>query len=75
MPRLTGAGAPDARLGLGAADQAALLHGLDFWWAYALYAGAPAPPWCWRAALALAALTLAALAWLAAAWRAEARAG
>ena len=49
-PRLTGLGAPDARLGLGAADQAALLHGLDFWWAYALYAGTPAAPGAGRGA-------------------------
>jgi hypothetical protein len=73
-PRLTGAGSPDARLGLGAGDQAALLHGLDFWWLYMLYAGVPAGPML-AAVLALAAMTLGALAWLWAAWRAEARAG
>jgi hypothetical protein len=70
-PRLTGPVAPDARLGLSPADQAALLHGLDLWWLYALYAGQSA-----RAVLAgllvLLALAGAALAWLAAAWRAEA---
>ncbi len=73
-PRLTGLGAPDARLGLGAADQTALLHGLDVWWAYALYAGLPAG-WVLGAALALAALTLAAGLRLWAVWRAEAGAG
>ncbi len=73
-PRLSGAGAPDARLGLGATDQAALLHGLDFWWLYALYAGQPAGP-VLGSALALALLALAALAWLRAAWRAEVRSG
>jgi hypothetical protein len=73
-PRLTGAGVPDARLGLGAADQAALLRGLDFWWAYAFYAGLPAAL-VLGAALALAALTLAGGLGLRAAWRAEAGAG
>jgi hypothetical protein len=73
LPRLTGAGTPDARLGLGEADQAALLHGLDFWWAYALYAGTPAGK-VLAAVLALVALALAALGGLASAWRAETRA-
>ena len=41
-----------ARLGLGEEDQRALLHGLDFWWTYAAYAGLPAVP------LALLALML-----------------
>jgi len=74
MPRISGTVAPGARLGLSAADQGALLHGLDFWWLYALYAGTPARP-VLAAALALAALTGLALARLLAAWRAEARAG
>jgi hypothetical protein len=43
-PRLTGAGAPDPRLGVGAEDQKRLLHALDFWWTYALYAGVGAAP-------------------------------
>ena len=43
-PRLGGAGAPDARLGVSAEDQHRLLHALDFWWAYALYEGVPAIP-------------------------------
>ena len=73
-PRLAGTVTPGARLGLGADDQAALLHGLDLWWLYALYAGLPAAA-VLGGALALAALALAALAWLGAAWRAEARAG
>jgi hypothetical protein len=74
MPRISGPIAPDARLGLSPTDQAALLHGLDFWWLYALYAGTPARP-VLAAVLLLAALTGLALAWLLAAWRAEARAG
>jgi hypothetical protein len=56
-PRLDGAapGPRDPRTGLGAADQRAMLHGLDFWWAYAAYEGLPAAP------LAAIALLLAAL--------------
>jgi hypothetical protein len=73
-PRLSGAVAPGGRLGLSAADQGALLHGLDFWWLYALYAGTPARP-VLAGLLLLLALTGLALAWLLAAWRAEARAG
>ena len=69
-----GDSAPGARLGLSPADQAALLHGLDFWWLYALYAGTPARP-VLAGLLLLIALTGFALAWLLAAWRAEARAG
>uniref|UniRef100_A0A832I7U3 Glycosyltransferase RgtA/B/C/D-like domain-containing protein n=1 Tax=Eiseniibacteriota bacterium TaxID=2212470 RepID=A0A832I7U3_UNCEI len=70
VPRLAGGGAPDPRLGVGEADQRALLGGLDVWWLYAVYAGVPpAAP-----AAALAAL-LALAAWAAAraraAWRAE----
>lgn len=74
LPRISGTLAPGARLGLSPADQAALLHGLDFWWLYALYAGTPARP-VMAAVLLLAALTGLALAWLLAAWRAEERAG
>ena len=73
-PRISGTLTPDVRLGLSAADQVALLHALDFWWLYALYAGTPARP-VLAAALALLALAGAALAWLAGVWRAEARAG
>ena len=39
LPRLTGGGEADPRVGIGAADQEALLHALDFWWLYLLYAG------------------------------------
>jgi hypothetical protein len=74
MPRISGAVAPEGRLGLSPADQAALLHGLDFWWLYALYAGTSTRP-VLAAVLLLTALTGVALAWLLAAWRAEARAG
>jgi hypothetical protein len=74
LPRIAGTVAPGERLGLSPADQAALLHGLDFWWLYALYAGTPARP-VLAAALLLAALSGLALAWLLATWRAEARAG
>ena len=74
MPRISGTIAPGARLGLSPDDQAALLHGLDFWWLYALYAGTPARP-VLAGLLLLIALSGFALAWLLAAWRAEARAG
>jgi hypothetical protein len=60
-PRLSG-GAEEraARTGLPREDEARLLHGLDFWWGYALYAGLPAWP-VLAAALALA--VAAAWAW------------
>jgi hypothetical protein len=74
LPRISGAVAPGARLGLSPADQAELLRGLDFWWLYALYAGTSPRP-VLAAVLLLAALTGLALAALLAAWRAEARAG
>lgn len=57
LPRL----APDGeggRLGLSAAGERALLHGLDLWWLYLRYAGfPPGPP------LAAAALLMAGSAW------------
>jgi hypothetical protein len=74
LPRIAGTVAPGERLGLSPADQAALLHGLDLWWLYALYAGTSARP-VLAAVLLLAAFTGLALALLLAAWRAEARAG
>ena len=55
MPRLSGAGTADARLGVGAADQDRLLHAIDLWWLYLLYAGFPAPAVLGAAALLLAA--------------------
>lgn len=73
-PRLGAAGGPGAgRLGLSAGDERALLHALDFWWLYLIYAGFPA------GAVAAAALGLAAFAAVAAlraarAFRAEERA-
>jgi len=61
-PRLTLGGGADARVGVSAEDQRALLHGLDFWWLYLRYAGVGgAAP----AALALVLTVLAAFA----AWR------
>ena len=43
-PRLAVAGEVDARLGVSGEDQRALLHALDFWWLYLLYAGMPRMP-------------------------------
>ncbi len=43
-PRLSGTGEPDPRLGVSADDQARLLHALDFWWLYMIYAGLPGWP-------------------------------
>jgi hypothetical protein len=44
-PRLSGGGGDvDARVGVGAEDQQALLRGIDVWWLYALYAGVPMLP-------------------------------
>jgi hypothetical protein len=73
-PRLEAAGTPDARVGVSAADQDRLLHGLDFWWLYMSYAGF----YAWPIGIALA-LLLALFAWaatrLGAAALREARAG
>ena len=41
-----------ARLGIDSQDQSALLHAIDFWWLYLIYAGFPAAP-VFAAALAL----------------------
>lgn len=58
-PRLELADPGASRLGVDAADQARLLHSLDFWWLYLMYAGFPPPP---IAAAALLLLALAAFA-------------
>ena len=72
-PRLTGEGAADPRVGIGGADQERLLHALDVWWLYMIYAGLPAGPVAIAALLALVATLLGARR-LRAAARAEARA-
>ena len=41
LPKLGAGEDIDPRLGIGAQDQAAMLHALDFWWLYAAYAGVP----------------------------------
>jgi hypothetical protein len=61
LPRVSLEGAPDQRLPVSAADQGRLLHALDFWWAYLLYAGA--------APIAVLSTVLALLAALAAAFQ------
>ena len=40
-PRLQMGGEGDARLGISSDDQQRLLHAIDFWWLYMLYAGVP----------------------------------
>jgi hypothetical protein len=66
-PRLSGEGAGDSRLAVGAEDQARLLHALDFWWLYLVYGGLPRTPVLVVAgALKLIALLALAGAWLAA---------
>jgi hypothetical protein len=59
MPHIGQAGAADARLGVSAADQQALVGAIDVWWLYARYAGLPAAPLA-AAALALLAGAIAA---------------
>ena len=73
MPRITAGPDPESRLGIDAQDQQRLLHALDFWWAYALYAGTPAPAVA-AAVLALVMGLAFALRRAAAAFRAETRA-
>jgi hypothetical protein len=74
LPRLRGEGTADARLGVGAADQDRLLHAIDLWWLYLLYAGFPAPAVLGAAALLLAA-ALGAMARVRSALAAESAAG
>lgn len=69
-PRISTADHAPGRSGLAPADEARLLHALDFWWAYLTYAGFPRLPVA-LAALALAALAVATAGWSWAAWRAE----
>jgi len=49
---VVGDAAASARLGIDSGDQEALLHAIDFWWLYLIYAGFPAAP-VWGVALAL----------------------
>ncbi|HEY2955775.1 MAG TPA: hypothetical protein VGK89_11055 [Candidatus Eisenbacteria bacterium] len=72
-PRLEVGGAADPRLGIDPGDQQRLLHALDFWWAYALYAGVPGGVVA-AAALALAVALALAIARLARRVREETRA-
>lgn len=72
-PRLDLADPGGSRLGVDEADQARLLHALDFWWTYLTYAGFPAAPVA-AAALLLLALAAFAAVRLARAHRLEARA-
>ena len=66
MPRLAAGQTSDSRLGIDAEDQARMLHALDFWWTYALYAGIPkvvvVVAWLVLAAGLCASLTLLAAA-------------
>jgi len=71
-PRLDLADPGASRLGVDAADQARLLHALDFWWLYLTYAGFPAAPVA-AAALLLLALAVFAGLRLVRAYRLEAR--
>jgi hypothetical protein len=64
----SGDGAIDPRIGVSAAAQQQLLHGLDFWWLYLGYAGLPVAP-----ALAVAVALLVPLLWGLSRLRATAR--
>lgn len=61
VPRLTGRGQIDERVGIGRGDQARMLHALDFWWLYMLYAGLPVWPIVVMMVLLLGGVILAAL--------------
>ncbi|MCC6649557.1 MAG: hypothetical protein IT348_00250 [Candidatus Eisenbacteria bacterium] len=65
------AGVGDARLGISAADQTALLGGFDLWWMYARYAGLPGAPLTAAALLLLVASAIACAKALASASREE----
>jgi hypothetical protein len=58
-PRLELADPGAQRLGIDTADQARLLHGLDFWWLYLMYAGFPPLPVAASALLLLAGVVFA----------------
>jgi hypothetical protein len=58
-PRLELADPGAQRLGIDTADQARLLHGLDFWWLYLMYAGFPPLPVAAAALLLLAGVVFA----------------
>lgn len=60
LPKLGAGTDADPRVGIGAADQVAMLHGLDFWWLYMLYAGLPPLP-----VVAALLLVLVTVAWAA----------
>jgi hypothetical protein len=72
IPRLTGRGDVDERVGIGPGDQARMLHALDYWWLYMLYAGLPLWPIVLMMVLLLGGALFAALQLVAAA-EAEAR--
>ena len=72
-PRIKTGGTRDPRLGVGAEDQQALIHGLDFWWLYLGYAGFPRAP-VWAVLALLLILEIWALARLSTAVIAETRA-
>lgn len=72
-PRLELTDEASSRLGIGAADQDRLLHAIDVWWLYLVYAGYPALP-AFAVALALLALAVWAFLRMRRAMRVEARA-
>jgi hypothetical protein len=72
IPRLSGEGRADPRVGIGAGDQQRLLHALDFWWLYLIYAGIPGS-WVAPLFLLLVAATVVAALKLRDAAAAEAR--
>ncbi|HET9327977.1 MAG TPA: hypothetical protein VFQ05_14515 [Candidatus Eisenbacteria bacterium] len=72
VPRLSGRGQIDERVGIGRGDQARMLHALDFWWLYMLYAGLPVWPIALMMVLLIGGMVWAALQ-LQAAVEAEAR--
>jgi hypothetical protein len=58
-PRIDASHAAESRLEISADDQQRLLHALDFWWLYLVYAGFPARAvWIVASAIALAGAAL-----------------